>query len=156
MKLDKSHWEKYPEVVTAHMRGFNHLEMIPRMIKDAYPYFAEWTFGFCDESNLPIWLSGQWAFVEKSDFPDVESLNDAIPGRFGLVIQGDGRLKFKNSYLMKMPSEYRIAQLEKSHAESKASYNSMVGEDKEGLDITYEERKVKSEPPRKPGRPKKE
>lgn len=104
-KLSKSYWEKKDDIIAASVSGWNPLQRIPQLLAEAFADFKNVTFGFFDAPDLPERMSMGWEFVTRSMF-DPDSLNEALPARFGLE-EVDGRLKWRDNYLMFMDKGYR-------------------------------------------------
>ena len=77
-------WRRHDVLVDASVRGFDHLDALPRIIPEEHAWLREFSFGFCDEEDLPSWLTMGWDHLRSADF-DVESFNTAVALRFGLT-----------------------------------------------------------------------
>ena len=98
-----SEWRRHEEIVNASVRGFDHLEALPKILSQEHSWLKAFNFGFCDDEDLPGWITLGWDHLRPGDF-DVDNYNSAIGLRFGLTDAG-GHLKLGNNYVMIIPKD---------------------------------------------------
>lgn len=124
-KFSKSYWEAKDDIIAAGVSGFSPLEQVPTLLKEAFADFANLEFGFFVESDLQHVMSIGWEFLTKSDF-NPDTLNEVLPARFGLEEVGDGRLKWRDNFLMFMHKDFREKVIAARHAAHEDQYTSSV------------------------------
>ena len=161
--IDKSYWDKRPEIIIASSKGYNPLVMVPRLIKETYPDMRDFKFGFFIEKDLPARFAEGWRHLDTSDFPDWEDYNASLPLRYGLQEKG-GHLTSGDNYVCIMHNDYRKkyeayrdAESERLTAGSIASKENEADSDNMRAESTYTESREthgSSSAPRR-GRPRK-
>lgn len=101
-----SDWKQYDEVLNAGTRGFNALQVIPRIMQKEIPWLNDFNMGFCVAEDLPEWMTMGWQHLETSHLGDTDEWNRAIALRFNISDAG-GHVKYRDNYLMIMPKDYR-------------------------------------------------
>jgi hypothetical protein len=109
-KPDVKFWKDSQELIRAGVRGFNALQELPRMLREATDWGKQFEFAFISEKELAEARSKGWEHVQ-SEYLDTEGFNTAAGLRFGLTNEG-GVVKSVDSYLMLMPKEFRKKQME--------------------------------------------
>jgi hypothetical protein len=104
-KLTKEYWEKKDELIQAAVRGWNPIQRIPVLLREAYADLKGIDFGFFVEADIPERMSMGWEFLSKDMF-DADELNSVLPARYGIEEVG-GRFKWQNNYLMIMGKDFR-------------------------------------------------
>ena len=161
VKYSTDYWRKDEDIQLANVRGFSMLEKLPKLLKQAYPDLAVWSFGFFTKKDLPSRYSDGWVHFTTEYFPDedVSSFNQAIGLRFHLENCPEG-LKYKENYIMIQPVDYYRRRLEKiaqiSHEQFEQNTKKEDGsfEGKVVMESSYEETPV-IPAKRGPGRPRK-
>ena len=105
-KFTKAYWQGKDEIVAAGVSGFSPLEQVPKLLTEAFADFKNIVFGFFVESDLQHVMSLGWEFLTKEDF-NPDTMNEVLPARFGLEVKADGRLKWRDNYLMFMHKDFR-------------------------------------------------
>jgi len=168
-KLTKEYWNSKKEIINAAARGFNMLQDLPALLKEAYPDLKGLEFGLFVKADLPERFAMGWELLNE-DFFDVDEWNkSAIPARFGFVTV-DGAIKWNDNYLMVMGKDFRKQLLNTIHERSDKMYQQSVegkkyvapGDPRAAEMAEYAESKLETyraqpsgAPKRGPGRPKK-
>ena len=105
-KLTKEFWNSKSEIIEAAVRGWNPLMRLPVLLKEAYPDLRVVDFGFCQDDDMPEWMSQGWIPLSPDHF-DIDEFNSSdIPARFGLRDVG-GVIKWRKNTLMVMGKDFR-------------------------------------------------
>ena len=143
-------WRRHDVLVDASVRGFDHLDALPRIIPEEHAWLREFSFGFCDEEDLPSWLTMGWDHLRSADF-DVESFNTAVALRFGLT-DTEGVIKFGRNYVMIMPLDLYEERMDARSQAAQADFKRQVDsrryvapEDPRGPEFLEDYEAVKSE-----------
>ena len=101
--------------------GFNILRDLERELQQAIPDLKAYNIGLFVEDDLKNVMPIGWVYMDYGhlDYETVESFNNAIGLRYGIVIDSSGHLKVGDNYIMIMPKDYR----EKVKAERKRAYD---------------------------------
>ena len=166
-KLTAAYWNKKNEIIEAATKGWNPLQRLPVLLKEAYPELKNVEFGFFVEADLPEMHSQGWELFTK-EFFDADELNKSVlPARYGLTDDGSGALKWRDNFLMVMGKNFRERLLDARNDHSEDMYGSSI----EGKKYTaptdprrdemaeYAESTLESkivQPKRGPGRPPKQ
>ena len=105
-KFTKAYWESKEDIIDAGVKGWSPLEQVPVLLREAFADFKNLDFGFFVEGDLQHVTSLGWEFLTKEDF-NPDTLNEVLPARFGLEVLADGRLKWRDNYLMVMHKDFR-------------------------------------------------
>ena len=160
-------WKMRPEVMNAGLKGWNASKMIPQLLKEAYSFMRPYTIAPFKEDDVPHRITLGYEFLKTSDFPedDMNDLNDILPIRFGLRADEQGRIRYKDKFLMYMPDDYR-KQLRKkiddaaerrvagSPGQLRTGEKIMEGYEVTESSVNSEEILAKRDAPKKRGRPK--
>ena len=164
-KLTKEYWDSKDEIINAAVNGWNPLQRLPVLLREAFPDLKGIDFGFFSESDLPEMHAQGWELLS-TDLFDPEALNSALPARFGLT-SDSGSIKWRDNYLMIMGKDFRRRLKEARHTHSEAQYAASIRDKKytapsdprrDEMD-SYAESKLESkivQPKRGPGRPPKQ
>ena len=118
-----SDWKRHDEIINAGSKGFNHLDALPKIIPEEYPWLKDFKMGFCD-GEIPLWTTLGWQHLKTEHF-DTDSFNQAIALRFGLTDDG-GLIKYMNNYIMIIPKDLREKQMAARHRESERLYSAQA------------------------------
>ena len=124
-KLTKDYWNKKEKIIQAATRGFNPLEDIPRLLKEAFPDLKAVKMGWCDEPELNAWHSMGWEHMPLDIFDPDEFNNSDIPARYGLTVDA-GRVRWNKNYLMIMGKDFREKLEAARNARSEEMYYASV------------------------------
>lgn len=124
-KLTKEYWNSKREIIEAASRGFNMLQDLPRLLKEAFPDLKSLDFGFFIKSDLPERHAMGWEMLNKDFFDPDEWNNSSIPERFGIVDEG-GALRWNNNYLMVMGKDFRTELLDTVNERNDRLYQQAV------------------------------
>lgn len=105
-KFTKAYWAGKDDIIDAGVKGFSPLEQVPKLLTEAFADFKNVVFGFFVEADLQHVMSLGWEFLTKEDF-NPGTMNEVLPARFGLEVMSDGRLKWRDNYLLFMHRDYR-------------------------------------------------
>ena len=97
--LNRKYWNSKPEIIEAAYHGFNTQQILPKLLKEAFPDFKALKFGFSSLEEATEWQSKGWEPMPLSLF-DVEEFNaSSIPARFGLT-EKNGMIMSRDNILM--------------------------------------------------------
>jgi len=163
-----SDWERNEAVIRANVRGFNALRELPILLAKEYSWAKEYKFGFCDKDEIPEWRSKGWGHV-RMEWLDTgaDTLNRALPLRFGITDDGAGNVRWRDNWLMLMPLTLRKEVVDARNRASEEAFASAVqnqryvadGDARGDSESSFEERTVRTAPTESPkkkrGRPPK-
>jgi len=162
-KLTKEFWNSKSEIIEAAVKGWDPIQRLPKLLKEAYPDFRVVDFGFSSEEDMAEWMSQGWIPLTADHF-DVEEFNKSdIPSRFGLREVG-GRIKWRDNTLMAMGKDFRKQLQDARNEYHEDNYRASVMDKKYASSqdprrdemARYAESKLESaiiQPKRGPGRP---
>jgi hypothetical protein len=172
-KLTAAYWNSKTEIIEAATQGWNPLDRLPKLLKEAFSYLKNVEFGFFSESDLPEMFSQGWELFTKDMFDADEFNKSVIPARYGLTDDGSGALKWRDNYLMIMGKDFRNQLMASRHAKHEDQFVKSIEERKFTMkgdpqaeemakysESKYETKTIKPtgktpEPKRGPGRPPK-
>ena len=166
-KLTAAYWNKKDEIIESATKGWNPLQRLPVLLKEAYPELKGVEFGFFVADDLQEMHSVGWEHMTRDLF-DVDELNkSALPARYGLTDDGSGSLKYRDNYLMIMGKGFRKKLKAARNAHSEDMYRQSIEDrgytapsDPRAEEMAkYSESILESkivQPKRKPGRPAKQ
>ena len=140
-------WRKHEAILKSDRMGFNPLRDMYGMLVAEYPWLSDWKLGFCSKTDVPEWRSEGWVFLEVADLGDeqMESFNEATSLRFGLT-SSDGHVRWRDNYLMIMPTEFRKKQVaarsersERQFRQSQSKEYVAPGDARGSSEASYEE-----------------
>jgi hypothetical protein len=105
-KFTKAYWAEKDDIIDAGVKGWSPLEQVPKLLAEAFPDFRNVKFGFFVKADFQHQTSIGWEFLTKEDF-NPDTMNEVLPARFGLEVLADGRLKWRDNYLMFMHKDFR-------------------------------------------------
>jgi len=101
--------------------GFNVLRDLEKELQRAIPDLKAYNIGLFVEDDLKNVMPIGWVYMDYGhlDYETVESFNNAVGLRYGIVIDPSGHLKIGDNFIMIMPKDYR----EKVKAERKRAFD---------------------------------
>jgi hypothetical protein len=164
-RLTAEYWKSKDEIINAAVHGWNPLQRLPSLLREAYPDLKGIDFGFFSESDLPEMHSQGWELMG-TDLFDPEQLNKVLPARFGLTTDS-GSIKWRDNYLMIMGKDFRKRLRDARNRYSEDNYRKSIQDKKytspqdprrdemeKYAESTLESKVV--QPKRGPGRPPKQ
>lgn len=162
-KLTKEYWESKSEIIESAYRGWNPLQRLPVLLREAYPDLKGVEFGFFTDADLPERFAQGWELLS-TDLFDPDELNEVLPARYGLTVNG-GRIKWSENTLMIMGKDFREQLIDARNRSHEDRYQAAVESkkyvsphDPRGDEMSaYAESKLETHQvrPRGPGRPPK-
>lgn len=124
-EFTKAYWESKDGIIDAGVRGFSPLEQVPKLLTEAFVDFKNLVFGFFVKADLQHVTSIGWEFLMKDHF-NPDTLNEVLPARFGIEVQSDGRLMWRENYLMFMHKDFRQKVVDARHRAYEDKYTASI------------------------------
>jgi hypothetical protein len=135
--IDNVDWSKSDRMNAAAFRGFQMSDFVANELKSYIREHTdvEYEFGMCprgkgqDDTNrwADLMTAVGWKFLKVENFgaKNLKDFQENMPLRFHPTVDPDGRLRFRNSWIMYMRKDVRDAQLASQSEAAFASLNEM-------------------------------
>ena len=121
--IDNTDWSKVEGLNSTAFSGFNVDDFVTKDLKEFVKQYGteEMEFGFCPRGRAPddlnkwadVMTSVGWKFltIENFGLKNLKGLRDQLPLRFHPTVDDDGRLRYRNRWIMYMRKSTRDAQM---------------------------------------------